>query len=208
MIPVFIEYLTIAKRLPLQGIGELYVERIAAQIDISGRQVIPPATLLNFRASSTAGGKEEWIQWAANKLGTDSQQIDLQYAEFIKNWLSTLQHNKSVIWKGLGTWQVNDDELISFTPAMNPAYEGLPVRAEKLIRENAAHQVRVGEDHRSSIEMTALLTARRKKVSLDLWLGLAALILLVGFWSLYLFQQPLTPEAIANPSKALEKGYR
>lgn len=204
LIPLFIEYLATAKKLPLQGVGELSVKRIVAQLDISGRQIIAPASSLEFKTPATVNGKAEFIAWAAKKLGLGSQQIEDQYHQFIKEWVSTLQHQKTVSWKGVGVWQVKESKSILFTPESSPAYEGLPVRAEKLISKNAAHQIRVGEDHRSSVEMTAILNAKTKKVSIDLWLGAAALVLLVAFWSFYIFHYSPTPDIIANPRLVVE----
>ena len=204
MIPLFIEYLTAAKKLPLQGVGEISVKRIAAQLDISERQVIPPASTLQFISNSAIDGANEFVAWAAKKLGAEPPQTELEYNQFIKTWLFSLQQQKSASWKGLGTWQVNEDQSISFTPEMSPAFEGLPVRAEKLIRENSTHQIRVGEDHRSSVEMTELLTQKTKKVSIDMWVGASALVLLLVFWCVYLFQHPITPDTFANPLKVVE----
>lgn len=199
MIPAFIEYLSTTNRLPLLGVGELLMERIPAQIDLPGRQIIPPAFLLTFHA--TPANAEELINWLAAKWGLDQQQAELKYTQFINNWKAALIDDKLVAWKGLGTWQASGEQVLSFQPEMNPAYEGLPVPAQKVLRENAEHQVRVGEEHRSSVEMTALLNAKSKKVTLDLWLGGAALFLVVVFWALYLWQQPLTPASFSNPRK-------
>lgn len=204
MIPVFTEYLATKDRLPLQDMGELRRERIPAQIDVPGRQIIPPASLLKF--SSNSANAAELINWLAVKLGIDQQQAELKYTQFIKNWKAALKQEKLVVWKGLGTWHANGEQSISFQPEMNPAYEGLPVHAEKVLRENAEHQVRVGEEHRSSIEMTALLNTKSKKVSLDLWLGSAALLLVLVFWVLQLWYQPLIPASFSNPRKVFNAG--
>lgn len=180
------------------------MKRIAAQLDISERQVIAPASSLEFNTHVAVNDNGEFIAWAANKLGLAPQQTEVQYHQFIKDWLFALQQEKTVSWKGLGVWQVNEGQTISFTPESNPAFEGLPVRAEKLISKNSTHQIRVGENQRSSVEMTALLTAKNKKVSIDLWLGTTVLVLLIAFWCFYFFHYSLTPEIIANPRKIVE----
>lgn len=180
------------------------MERIPAQIDVPGRHIIPPATLLTFHAGSA--NAEELINWLASKWGHDQQEAELKYTQFIKNWQAALKQDQLVVWKGLGTWQVNVEQVLSFQPEMYPAYEGLPVAAEKVLRENAEHQVRVGEEHRSSIEMTALLNAKSKKVTLDLWLGGAALFIVIAFWILQLWHQPVTPTTFSNPRKVFNTG--
>lgn len=204
MIPVFIEYLATKNHLPLLEMGELRMERIPAQIDVPGRQIIPPASLLSFH--STPSNADELINWLAVKLGLDQKQAELNFTQFIKNWQVALKKDKLVSWKGLGTWQANEEQVLSFQPEMNPAFEGLPVQANKVLRENVEHQVRVGEEHRSSIEMTALLNAKGKKITLDLWLGVAALLLLVVFWSLHLWKQPVTPESFSNLRQVFSAG--
>lgn len=180
------------------------MERIPAQIDLPGRQIIPPATLLAFH--TTLASADELIHWLAAKWGLDLQQAELKYTQYIKNWQAELNDGKLVTWKGLGTWQANSEQVLSFQPEMNPAYQGLPVHAQKVLRENAAHQVRVGEEHRSSVEMTALLNAKSKKVALDLWLGGAALLLVVVFWGWQLWQQPVTPASFSNSRKVFNTG--
>lgn len=203
LIALFIEYLSVAKKIPLQGVGELCVVRTPAQVDIPERQVTPPATQFHFNPTAAVSGKDELIGWTAKKMGIPQAQAELNYDQYIKNWQSELQQKKLVAWNGIGTWQLDNGNALSFQPELSPTYEGLPVHAEKVVRENAAHQVRVGEDQRSSVEMTALLNSKKKKLPLDIWLGVAALALALLFWALYLMQQPITPSSIGNPRKVL-----
>ena len=62
-----------------------------------------------------------------------------------------------------------------------------PVKAEKVIRKNAEHFVRVGEDEKTNTEMEELLFGNQKKTYKSFWF-IALALLLIGIVAIWYHQ--------------------
>ena len=90
-------------------------------------------------------------------------------------------------WHGVGIFQQGQDGMVKFEPQpIHVVYEK-PVGAEKVIRENAAHQVRVGEDYRTSAQMTEMLFTEDAPRKRNWWLLPLILIILAFLLTAWYF---------------------
>lgn len=78
---------------------------------------------------------------------------------------------------------------------------GLPVPAEKVLRDKAEHIVRVGEQERSSAEMTRILSESEEKKSYWWVYALATGLLAVIFTGWYLSKNGTDIQSTANTVK-------
>ena len=171
-------------------------------MDVPGRQIYPPYYLYSFAAEEQVA-PDPFIHWFAARQGIDLVQAKNNYDQFLSQWNQALYAGGAVQWNGVGTWMLTEQKSIQFTAEKRDEHLGVPVRAEKVVRENAGHTVRVGEEHRSSEEMAEFLSRKKSTVSYEIWLSLALLILAVLFWVWQLWGRPLVPSGFANPRKAL-----
>ncbi len=96
----------------------------------------------------------------------------------VKNKISS---GEIIDWNGVGTLSRGLAGEIKFKSAVNNLGYEEPVTAEKVIREKAEHMVRVGEDERTSAEMTEMLNQPEEKKSYWWAYALALALLAVLF---------------------------
>lgn len=90
---------------------------------------------------------------------------------------------------------------IRFESALKEYYFDSPVSAAKIIRDKAVHNVRVGEQEKTSAEMTEWLHPEDKETSYWWAPGLIAAIILVIFTGIYFSQQGVKLSSAANQQK-------
>ena len=149
------EYLLFKKKLPLAGLGILYLQREPAQFDVGNRQFLPPRHIYEFR-NGVVEPVAELVEWLSLRLGIDTADAVSRYQRFCDDAIRTLNQQNSLSWKGWGVWSKDDKGVLQFISDTHEL-QLTPVRANKVIRDNAEHQVRVGEESRSSVEMSRLL---------------------------------------------------
>lgn len=198
------EYLISQKKLPLAGAGVLYLNRTPARFDVGSRQFLPPENSYAFRTESV-DNIEELVNWLSARMGLEPAEVITRYQRFCADLLQHLAAGAKVSWKGWGSWQKDEKGELQFI-ADPSLIQSRPVTAEKVIRENESHQVRVGEDSRSSVEMAQRLQQNKTPFPLEKFLTFSCLLLAVVWLGWQLYSRPLKPASFANPAtiKAVE----
>lgn len=107
------------------------------------------------------------------------------------------------MWKGIGSWKRNADNSFHFS-STNESYTPLvAVKAEKVIRENVAHAVQVGESSVDSITMAKNLQRQKGKFILKSGWGLLLFIAVLALFVWILLTGQLTPSMLSNPTKVV-----
>ena len=157
----------------LPGIGILTLVNHSAETDFVNSRLKPPFQTIDFIPEQV--GENLFNEFSA-------------IAELIN---SKLAEAGEVALKGIGTFKRENDGALSFTALeIDPVF--LPaVRAERVIHENAQHNILVGDQQTTNVQMTEffnqkpLLKKRWKLVALIL--GLIGLGLLIYYLSRYGF---------------------
>lgn len=183
MVDLIVQYLSFNKQVSLKGIGTFTVEQLPARLDFPNRLLHAPQAVLHF--SSTAKQDDTFEQWICDELHINSETALQKQQIFLTDFQRTLNSEQIVEWAGLGKFEKKEKSLLHFTAAFESII-GEPVKAEKIIRKNKEHFVRVGEEEKTSTEMEELLFgARRKKLNL-FWIFAMALFL-IGFVLVWMF---------------------
>ena len=199
MIPLFIEYLVGTGKLPLEGLGYLKVNAISAKMDITTRLLDAPREEYVFEYLPSVSSAT-FFSWLNSHPDANRKTQESFYKELIKN-LQQLEINGSIEWKGLGVWKRNDTQNLEFEfkPASFPQL--ISIHAEKIVRNDAVHAIRVGEQQSDSVEMSKLLsTKKRKKVSI-LWLASTLVIIVATVLGWFLITGKMHPTSLSNPAK-------
>jgi hypothetical protein len=110
---------------------------------------------------------------------------------------NNLAGGNRVLWKGVGELTRKRTGEIILKP-VEVVFSGEAVVAEKILREHAEHLVRVGEDEKTSTEMTAFLERGEDK-KIPWWIGsLAVAVLALMFIGWYLSEHGIETFSIAN----------
>lgn len=202
MIPVFREYLTLTHQLPLDGIGTIRVRSVPAQLDIANRIIAPPHQEFYFDQTSSSK-VQDFLNWLSSRDNLPVTVVQQQYATVLGHLTSHQKEHDELMWKGIGSWKRNADNSFHFS-STNESYTPLvAVKAEKVIRENVAHAVQVGESSVDSITMAKNLQRQKGKFNLKSGWGLLLFIAVLALFVWILLTGQLTPSMLSNPTKVV-----
>lgn len=176
------QYLLHYKILPVPGIGTFLLERLPATSDFPNRVINAPVYTVSHKAEIMPFPRN-FFSWLGQMLGLHDREASARFQEFVALTREQVTAGDVIHWKGVGTISRQANGEIRFVPDTIVTEE--PIKALKVIRENAEHYVRVGEDQKTSIEMTRMLGEQETKRSYDwLWPALLAFlaILFIGWY--------------------------
>ena len=156
----------------LPGIGELTLINISAEIDFSNKQILAPVQRIDFTPKS--GDENMYNEFSA-------------ISELMKKKLDELG---SIKLAGIGDFYKEINGNIRFEPVvLNPVFLQ-PVSAVRTIRQDAEHNMLVGDKKTTNVEMTEFLNEEASVVSADRWylwaIGLG--LIGVGVLAMYVYQ--------------------
>ena len=155
------EYLVLHKQLSVPGIGTFLVERKPAGTDFVHRQINPPAYTISLHNESETPAKK-FFYWLADKLHVHYHEAIVRFNGFAYDLKNEVLSGKKIIWDNVGELSKGLAGDIRFEPALKESHFDPPVSAAKIIREKAVHNVMVGEEEKTSAEMTEWLHPEEK----------------------------------------------
>jgi hypothetical protein len=167
------KYFSIYKHVTIPGIGSFYVETGSAQLDFINRAIHAP--LHSIKYDNENHKTDEWFFSFLSKETDQSEPDSInEFNEFSQSLKEQLESSGAIQLQGIGTVAKNGDNYL-FTPD-NTVQNFFPdLVAERVIRQNAEHTVKVGEQHKTSTEMQEQLL-RKVEVKKERW-WIAAIIL-------------------------------
>ncbi len=183
MVDLIASYLLYNGHLSLKGIGTFQLKSIPARLDFPNRLLHAPQTELEFSVSSS--GDEGFIEWLQGKLQLSAEKIKQQLDIFLQQFHHQINSSCPVEWEGIGSFSKTENNVLQFNPSFE-TFTGDPVKAERIIRKDAEHVVRVGEDEKTSTEMEELLSARRKR-TIRMWWVAALVLFLLGIAAVWFY---------------------
>ncbi len=194
------KYLIQYKELSLPGIGTFMLHRKPATIDFPNKMINPAAyaITLQFPASAPSTG---FFAWMAGALNISDREAVMRFNDFAFDLKRKISEGDSIEWNGVGTLNRGLAGEVKFVPAAKEYVFEKPVKAEKVIREKSDHMVRVGEDERTSAEMTELLHGQHEKKSYWWAWALVAGLVAIMFLGWYFSEHGISVEATGNNSK-------
>ena len=138
------------------------------------------------------------FSWLAGNLGISEWEAIRKLNDFAFAVKKQLQAGKLINWDGVGTMQSALSGEVRFKPIEIAFPYELPVAAEKVIREKAAHTLLVGEQEKTSGEMEELLSHHESKRNNSMTAAWIIVLLAILFIGLYLSGKGLTTAAVSN----------
>ena len=181
----------------MPGIGTFLMERHPATGDFAGKQIHPPFYTVTLQSPGNSAAKF-FFNWLGAALNTGERDAILLFNDFSFDLKKKINDGETIDWNGVGSLSKGPGGEIKFMPAGKPALLETPVAANKIIRENAEHQVRVGEDEKSSIEMLELLGHTEKKRSYWWAVALVTGLLAIMFICWYFSEHGLDISSVSN----------
>ncbi len=194
------QYLILHKQLNIPGIGTFLLERKPANIDFVNKIADPPAYTVALHHGNISPSKNVF-SWLASTLNISEPDALNQFNNFALDIKDRVLAGDKLQWNGIGSLSKGMAGEIRFEASLKDMKAGAPVPAIKVIRENAQHTVRVGEQQKTSAEMIEMLApGEEKKTS---WWGIALIagLLTFIFIAIYFSSNGLTTSATANQQK-------
>ena len=173
MLPYIRKYFASNKTVTLPGIGSFTVETQSAKLDFVEKTLSAPTHVIRYDTYDKVD--EAFYNFLEKETGRkDAHESFNGFSIELKEKLNSHQ---LVVLPGIGTLTKNplgynfvaDESIQKYFPS---------VTAERVIRENAEHTVRVGEDERTSTEMHEHF--KRTKTKEDKWVVTAIVLGVVG----------------------------
>lgn len=189
-------YLILNNKLPVPGIGTFLLQRQSAVSDFPNKRILPPSFSIKLEQNE-ATSVDGLFKWLGEALKISDQEVRQKYALFTSNLKNQITNGDVIKWHEVGTLSKGLGSEIKFVPNEILILE-TPVSAERVIRKHAEHNVRVGEDERTSEEMITYFNPTEEKKSH--WWAAALVIGLVSvmFLGWYFSENGVTMSASAN----------
>jgi hypothetical protein len=201
------QYFVLHKRLNIPGIGTFLLERKPAVSDFPNKIILPPSMSIALHHGNATPSKN-FFTWLADTLKISDRDAVIRFNDFAFELKRKLSAGDRVQWDGVGTLSSGLAGEIRFESALKNAAIEVPVKAEKVIRENAEHTVRVGEDERTSVQMLEWLN--QPQVKRNYWWALALVVglLMTMFLGWYFSEKGIKTSSTgnANALKANDSG--
>ena len=197
MLHDFYEYLILNKQLNVPGIGTFLLERKPAETDISHRQIRPPAYTISWYQGNDTPAKK-FFYWLADKLHVHYHEAIVRFNGFVYDLKDRILAGNKVTWDNVGLLTKGMSGEVRFESYLTEHSFDPPVSAARIIREKAVHKVRVGEEERTSAEMTERLNPEEEGKTYWWAPALIAAIVLIIFIGIYFSQQGMNPTSTSN----------
>jgi len=195
------QYLVQHKELPVPGIGTFLLQRKPATADFPGKKINPPSYAVLLQPGGRLPG-QHFFNWLADKWNIPAREAVFRFNDFVLATIKQVGEGAVINWDGVGKLNRGLSGDVKFTPLLPELIFERPVTAEKIIRPKAEHMVRVGEDQRTSAEMTEMFSQEGKKSYWWAW-ALGLILLAIMFLGWYFSEYGLAGSATANRAKLI-----
>ena len=113
MFSILNNYLFQHKSISVPGLGTIYLEKLPAELDASGKNILPPAYHFRFDKYFDAPDKDFFLHLAAEKKIADYEAIKW-YNEFSYELRNKIRHEEKAEWEGVGILKKDDEGNIVF----------------------------------------------------------------------------------------------
>lgn len=174
------QYLVLHRQVSLPGVGVFQLERKSADLDFASKVVNPPTyTVALHHGNESIPAKQ--LNWFADLLGISNTDVADRITRFTSHLKHEINKGNKTQWTGIGTLSKGLAGEIRFEAELKDSPAGEPVPAAKVLREKAAHTVRVGEQEKTSEEMIEFLQPPVKKRSYEGVITLIVALLALAF---------------------------
>ena len=186
------------KQLTLPGIGTFIVERKPAETDFLNKQLLAPSYSVLLQKGGSVPA-QKFFGWLAAALHISEREAFAQFNDFVAHLKKQITDGATINWNGMGILSSGLGGAVKFSP--EPSLTEEPVVAEKVIREKSEHMVRVGEQQKTSAEMTEMLNQPEAKRSYWWVYAASVAIFALIFIGWHFSQHGATVSASANVKK-------
>ena len=193
-----------SKECRLRDVGKFRIVTTSARVDVANKQIIPPALQIVFTS------REEKMSDGLVKYVSEKKKIHVaEELDDLKRWCSDaknkLKKGEEILLEPLGVLKkgASGNEFIRSSDRTVRFFE--PVIAERVIHENTAHAMLVGDKETTSSAMNDYYHEEEIKPKSNTWKIIGIILLIIGFFLLFLhfYANPFSVKTIGNQQKVI-----
>ncbi len=165
----------------LPGIGTLVMATHSAETDFVNARIKSPIDTIEFIAE-----------------GNDDNVFN-EFSAMSEILQKSLDESGRYFLNGIGTFLKDDANKIKFTPVAINAVFIMPIAAERVVRQDEAHTILVGDQHTTNVEMTEFFT--EKEALNDKWRVWAIVLAALGISALLFYFYKFGLQSLGNMAK-------
>src|SRR5690242_19960250 len=176
------KYFVLNRSVVLPGIGSFSVEAENAKLDFIDKTLYPPVYEIHYHKQDEAD--KRFYRFLSKETGVEENTAIENFQQFTAELKEQLENDQLINLHGIGTLTKNSSgyEFV----ADNSVQKYFPViTAERIIRQNAEHTVKVGEQERTSTQMHKHF--QQRKVKEDNWFVHALILGAIGIVAIALY---------------------
>ncbi|HXL55482.1 MAG TPA: hypothetical protein VN958_04445 [Chitinophagaceae bacterium] len=176
------KYFALYKNVTLPGIGSFNTEKQNARLDFINKTLHPPVPIIRYDKYDRTD--ERFYNFLSRETGVSENDMINNFNHFTEQLKEQLETKHVLQLQGIGILTKNASGY-SFV-ADNTVQTFFPdLIAERVIRQNAEHTVKVGEEHKTSTQMHKEL--RQIEVKKDNWFVTALILGAIGVVAIALY---------------------
>jgi nucleoid DNA-binding protein len=176
------KYFALNRSVTLPGIGSFSVETQNAKLDFIDKTLYAPVYKICYNKYDAPD--EKFYRFLSRETGVEENNAAEDLKNFSDSLKEQLKKDHSITLPGIGTLKKN--ALHYDFVAENAVQKYFPtITAERIIRQNAEHTVKVGEDERTSTQMHEHF--QQKKVKEDNWFVHALILGAIGIAAIAIY---------------------
>lgn len=185
MLPILTQYFLRYKRLSIPHVGTFQLIPAAPELNVADKEILPPAYLVQWQREDTASEHQlSFIQQSHSLPALVLEQTGRQMTGHL--------NREPYLWPGIGVLRREGSGIVLADKHLQ--LEGLqPVTANKVLRENAVHQMLVGDRETDSQQMTGELSKKETKYSTPFIVALVLLALAIVAIAFFIFMRKGQP---------------
>lgn len=172
-------YFSLNGKVSIPGLGDLSMVRVPAVIDFSTKQLFPPYQVLKFKINNTDSTPEQ-SSYIARLSGMNNELVDNELKVLGDSLRARLMAERKLEWMDVGSFSVSDDGEIGFVPKTVTTDFFLPVQFTHVLRPDAEHTIKVGEDEKTNTDMEVFFEDQRANAGKSKWQKAALVLVLIA----------------------------
>ena len=168
-------YFSLSGSVSIPGLGALSLKRIPAVNDFSSKQLLPPAQVLKYTANINPSSSEQ-SSYISRLSGLNKEHVDNELKILGEELKSRLMAERKLEWMDVGSFSVSDEGEIGFVPKTVTTEFFAPVHYVHVLRADAEHTIKVGEEEKTNTDMEVFFEDQRANSGKNKWKK-AALVL-------------------------------
>ncbi len=202
MIDILNKYLIQHKSINIPGLGTIFIEHLPATFDVVNQRILPPLFEFRFNKYFDTPDKEFFSYLSFEKGVADLEAVQL-YNQFAQDLSAAIKQDDRAEWLEVGVFVKNSAGDLLFEPVQQTEMLYAPVPAVRIVRDRASHAVLVGDQEKTTVEMTSFLNDEKVEkpvVAARKWWLYAVILLIIAVVVLFFlfYQKGFNITAAAN----------